>query len=72
MVGNQLIQILKDSAFLTVIAVNELTHTLNGIQSTYFIPFAAFITALIIYWVICMFMEMLITMTNSYAQVRRN
>ncbi len=71
MVGNQLIQILKDSAFLTVIAVNELTHTLNGIQSTYFIPFAAFITALAIYWLICMAMEFGFSLINLYAQARR-
>ena len=43
MIGNQLIQIIKDSAFLTIIAVPELTHEASSIQATYFVPFAAFI-----------------------------
>ena len=71
MIGNQLIQILKDSAFLTVIAVKELTHELNGIQSTYFIPFASFITALILYWIICMLMEMMMGRFEQFATLRR-
>ncbi len=54
MVGNQVIQIVKDSAFLTVIAVDELTHEMTSIQSTYFIPFAAFVTAVLLYWCICL------------------
>jgi polar amino acid transport system permease protein len=57
MIGNQLVQIVKDSAFLTVIAVGELTHQMNGIQATYFIPFAAFITAVLLYWAICLVIE---------------
>jgi polar amino acid transport system permease protein len=52
MIGNQMVQIVKDSAFLTVIAVSELTHEMTGIQSTYFIPFAAFVTAVLLYWCI--------------------
>ena len=71
MIGNQMIQILKDSAFLTVIAVNELTHELNGIQSTYFIPFASFLTALLIYWLICVCMEFVMSFINRYANERR-
>jgi|CryBogDrversion2_8_1035294.scaffolds.fasta_scaffold02935_4 polar amino acid transport system permease protein len=71
MIGNQLIQILKDSAFLTVIAVKELTHELNGIQSTYFIPFAAFLTALILYWIICILMEMVMGSFEQFAVLRR-
>jgi len=57
MIGNQLLQIVKDSAFLTIIAVGELTHQMNSIQSTYFIPFAAFLTAVVLYWAICLVIE---------------
>ena len=71
LIGNQLIQILKDSAFLTVIAVKELTHELNGIQSTYFIPFASFITALILYWIVCMVMETMMGSFEQFAASRR-
>ncbi len=70
LIGNQLIQILKDSAFLTVIAVSELTHELTGIQSTHFIPFAAFITAVLFYWGICIVIEIAVALFNRAAQER--
>ena len=38
-VGNQLIQLIKDSAFLSIITVPELTHAANSVQSFYFVPF---------------------------------
>ena len=53
-VGNQIIQIVKDSAFLTVIALPELTHAASSIQSRHYIPFAAFITAVLLYWTLCL------------------
>src|SRR3984957_3925268 len=43
-IGNQTIQIIKDSAFLTIIALPELTHAASSIQSRHYVPFAAFIT----------------------------
>ena len=51
MIGNQIIQIIKDSAFLTIIALPELTHAASSIQSRHYVPFAAFITAVLLYWV---------------------
>jgi polar amino acid transport system permease protein len=57
LLGNQLVQIVKDSAFLTVIAVTEITHEMNGIQATYFIPFASFVTAIALYWAVCLAIE---------------
>ncbi|HEY4350540.1 MAG TPA: amino acid ABC transporter permease [Paraburkholderia sp.] len=71
MVGNQIIQIVKDSAFLTVIAVNELTHEMTGIQSTYFIPFAAFVTAVLLYWCVCLAIEAGTGALNKLAEERR-
>ncbi len=71
MVGNQVIQIVKDSAFLTVIAVDELTHEMTSIQSTYFIPFAAFVTAVLLYWCICLAIEAGTGMLNKLAEERR-
>jgi polar amino acid transport system permease protein len=72
MVGNQLIQILKDSAFLTVISVSELTHELTGIQSTHFIPFAAFLTAVLLYWGICILIEGAVALLNRFAEERKS
>ena len=71
MIGNQMIQIVKDSAFLGIIAVTELTAAINAIQSTYFIPFASFLSAVLMYWVICLAIELLTNLFTRYAEVRR-
>ena len=71
MIGNQLVQIVKDSAFLTVIAVTELTHEANSIQSTYFIPFATFVTAVGLYWAICLAIEGVTGLLSRLAADRR-
>ncbi len=71
LIGNQLIQIVKDSAFLTVIAVAELTHQATSLQTTYFVPFASFIAAVILYWVTCVSIESTVGYVNRYAEERR-
>jgi len=71
MIGNQLIQIIKDSAFLTIIAVPELTHEASSIQATYFVPFAAFVTAVLLYWVLCMIVEAAVAGVGRMAEARR-
>ncbi|MBU2965810.1 amino acid ABC transporter permease [Amphritea sp. 2_MG-2023] len=69
--GNQLIQIVKDSAFLSIIAVTELTSVMNSIQSTYFIPFAAFLTAVLLYWLLCLCIEIIASILTRYSEERR-
>ncbi|WP_213877130.1 ABC transporter permease subunit [Pseudomonas sp. dw_358] len=69
--GNQLIQIVKDSAFLSIIAVTELTSVMNAIQSTYFIPFAAFLSAVLLYWLLCLCIEILTSILTRLAEERR-
>jgi polar amino acid transport system permease protein len=71
MVGNQLIQIIKDTAFLTIIAVPELTHAASGIQAQYFVPFAAFIVAILIYWALCALVEAGVFAVERLAEARR-
>jgi polar amino acid transport system permease protein len=71
MIGNQLIQIIKDSAFLTIIAVPELTHEASSIQATYFVPFAAFVTAVLLYWVLCLIVEAAVARIGRIAEARR-
>ncbi len=51
LLGNQLIICLKDTAFLCIITVQEITASANSVQSTYFIPFKAFLVAIFLYWV---------------------
>ena len=52
LLGNQLIICLKDTAFLSIITVQEITAAANSVQATYFIPFNAFIVAIALYWAI--------------------
>ncbi len=70
-IGNQVIQIIKDSAFLTILAVPELTHAASAIQSTYFVPFAAFVAAVALYWVLCRAVELTVGWTERRAEERR-
>ena len=69
--GNQLIQIIKDTAFLTIIAVPELTHAASSIQSQYFVPFAAFLVAVLLYWVLCLLVEGGVYTVERLAEARR-
>jgi polar amino acid transport system permease protein len=70
-IGNQVIQIIKDSAFLTIIALPELTHAASSIQSRRYIPFAAFITAVFLYWGLCLVVEAGVTSVGRLAEARR-
>jgi polar amino acid transport system permease protein len=71
LIGNQVIQVIKDSAFLTVIALPELTHAASSIQSRHYIPFAAFITAVLLYWVLCLAVEACVASIGRIAEARR-
>ena len=69
--GNQVIQVIKDSAFLTIIAVTELTHAATSIQATHYVPFASFIAAIGLYWVLCLVVEGLVGLASMQAQAWR-
>jgi polar amino acid transport system permease protein len=71
LIGNQLIQIVKDSALLTVIAVAELTHEATSLQTTYFVPFASFIAAVVLYWITCVTIESMMGLADRFAEARR-
>jgi len=70
-IGNQMIQIIKDSAFLTIIALPELTHAASSIQSRRYVPFAAFITAVALYWGLCLIVEAGVSAIGRRAEARR-
>jgi polar amino acid transport system permease protein len=70
-VGNQVIQIIKDSAFLTIIALPELTHAASSIQSRHYVPFAAFISAVLLYWALCLLVETGVGAVGRLADARR-
>ncbi len=71
LLGNQAIQIVKDSALLTIIAVPELTHAANSLANTYFIPFLAFLAALALYWGVCLVIEGAVALALRNAQAKR-
>ncbi|TFF27093.1 amino acid ABC transporter permease [Jiella endophytica] len=71
MIGNQTIQIVKDSAFLTIIAVAELTQAAMAIQTTYFVPFASFVAAIALYWITCMAIETGVAFVGRAARTRQ-
>jgi polar amino acid transport system permease protein len=71
MLGNQMVQIIKDSAFLVIIAVQELTFTANEIQATYYVPFASFVCAMLLYWVLCLAVEAGVRVVLAMAEARR-
>ena len=70
-IGNQTIQIIKDSAFLTVLALPELTHAASSIQSRHYVPFAAFIVAVLLYWALCLVIEAGVATVGRMAELRR-
>ena len=71
MLGNQMIQVIKDSAFLVIITVQELTYAANEIQATYYVPFASFICAILFYWILCLGVEGGVRSLLRVAEVRR-
>lgn len=71
LIGNQMVQILKDTAFLMIITVPELTFAASSVQATYFVPFASFIAAMGLYWVVTLAIEAVVRRVEAAAEVRR-
>lgn len=55
--GNLLVGCLKDTAFLSIITIYELTAAANALQAMYFIPMPAFIIVILLYWFISLLLE---------------
>ena len=70
-IGNQAVQIVKDTAFLMIITVPELTFTASSVQATYFVPFASFIAAMLLYWLVTLTIEGAVRMVEAAADMRR-
>ena len=68
--GNQLICCLKDTAFLSIITVFELTAAANDVQSTYFVPMPAFVTAIALYWLVSLGIEACLRLLGRFAKIR--
>lgn len=70
LIGNQLIILLKDTAFLVIITVRELTAAANSLSSTYFIPMEAFIVVIGFYWLISIGLEQGIKVIGRFGAKR--
>jgi len=70
LLGNQLIYALKDTAFLTIITVQELTAAANSVQATYFIPTEAFVVVIALYWAISICLELALKWAGRFGAKR--
>ncbi|QJQ95921.1 MULTISPECIES: amino acid ABC transporter permease [Halomonadaceae] len=70
LIGNQLIIGLKDTAFLVIITVRELTAAANSLSSTYFIPMEAFIVVIGFYWAISLGLDVFIKQLGRFGTKR--
>ncbi len=68
--GNQLVGCLKDTAFLSIITIFELTAAANDLQQVYFIPIQAFIVVIALYWCISLIIEKALIILGNYSQRR--
>ena len=68
--SNQFITLIKNSAFLMVITIPDLTFMANKVQAIHFIPFETLLTAVALYWVMCFAVERLARMLETVAAVR--
>lgn len=56
-IGNQVVVMIKDTALLMIITVQELSFVANFVNASAFAPFAPFATALLLYWLLCLVTE---------------
>jgi polar amino acid transport system permease protein len=68
--GNQMITLVKNSAFLMVITIPDLTFKANEIQAVYFVPFETMLVAVALYWVLCSTIEWTVRRMERVAMVR--
>lgn len=70
MIGNQLIYALKDTSFLAIITVQDLTAAANALQARYFIPTEAFVVVIALYWAITVCLELAVKKAAMFGTKR--
>lgn len=68
--GNQLICLIKDTAFLSIITLTELTAAANAVQAKYFIPLPPFVLVIALYWAVTLFVESMLVLLGRLAKKR--
>lgn len=68
--GNLMVGCIKDTAFLSIITIYELTAAANALQAEYFIPMPAFVVVIVLYWGISLVVERGLRSLGRYAMHR--
>ncbi|HEJ1327436.1 ABC transporter permease subunit [Pseudomonas aeruginosa] len=68
--GNQLVCLIKDTAFLSIITLTELTAAANAVQAKYFIPLPPFVLVIVLYWMVTLFVEAMLGLLGRLAKKR--
>lgn len=68
--GNQLVCLVKDTAFLSIITLTELTAAANEVQAKYFIPLPPFVLVIVLYWMVTLFVEAMLGLLGRLAKKR--
>ncbi|MCK1790269.1 amino acid ABC transporter permease [Pseudomonas violetae] len=68
--GNQLVCLLKDTAFLSIITLMDLTAAASAVQAKYFVPLPPFIFVIALYWSVTLVVETLLRRLSRLAQKR--
>lgn len=71
-IGSQFIIMIKDTAFLMIITVQDITFAANFVNANYFMPFAPFALALLLYWGLCLVVELILGRVTAAADRRRH
>jgi polar amino acid transport system permease protein len=61
---------LKDTSFLSIITVMELTAAANAMSSRYFIPMEAFVLVLGLYWALGITVDLLMRRFSRFGRQR--
>lgn len=68
--GNQMVCLLKDTAFLSIITLTDLTAAASAVQAKYFVPLPPFVFVIALYWMVTLIVEALLRRLSKYAQRR--
>ena len=68
--GNQMITLIKNSSFLMVITIPELTFAANQLQAIYFTPLETLLVAVLLYWLLCSAVEATVRVMDRVSMVR--
>jgi len=64
MLGNQAIMVMKDSALLMIITVEDITFAANFVSANQFSPFAPFVLAMVLYWLFSLSIDLTVSRLN--------